>query len=1146
MRKIVLLSVILTAVYRISLAQPTYFPPSPDVMGLARLANTPINYFSGAPAISVPLGQVGVKDLSVSIGLSYNATGHRVQDAASSVGLGWNLSAGGSITRVVRGLPDDLAHGFCAGSATDTEPDMFYFVLPGRSGKFVLDPAGHPYTIPYNPALLIKPAICGGAGIWEITDENGNLFRFGVNSSSDRESTTAVPVAGGTTTSYISSWHLSEMYSPNKTEKITFTYGNWATTSSISYYFRQLTDPCNNKTVQDFSSTITTSQRLLTSIAAWSTPINGTPVNTGTITFSWASGRLDMSGGKYLTTVVTTNSQNAQISKYSFQYSYFQSGTCTTQDCYRLKLDKIFDLAPDPLYVFNYNTTTNLPSRYSQNFDHWGFYNGNTVYGWIPQVLSTDLSFMIGNCSLPNNTGASREPDATKMLANLITSINLRGGGIKEFQFESHSAGNTGTNVTVGGARIHSITDRDGLGNAITKTYSYVSENNAALSSGYSFHKPVYRYANCAMMPGTTVIGIYSHSYVDLYDLSGSYIGYSRVEETMGNGKTVYYFTNYDAYPDYTDQTGRQTDMAWKRGFPSSIKVFDSQNRILGEQTLNYNFNLSAYSTVYATTYYFSDSWSCSCGFLCSTSGYVNYPMSYNIVSRPITLTSKRVTTYDPSNSTKSLVQISEYEYDPYTFLVTKTTQYDNSRPTQKYISTIKYASSLDYLYTDDCQANYQSCTQGCPIDDDGTCTYGCYTEYSSCQGTQYYLPPADPRSAALYYMYKRHQYGTPVEVVAQYQDASATNVIRSSINTFKAEGPNNSLIDLAETWNLNQVIDVNSYTPSRLNVQTGPFRGDFVFDTNFRKTRTFNSYDQTTGNLLQETNFLGVQTNYTWDATNTQVLSSTTNGGVNARTKTSTVIPMVGISSTADANGVTTKYEYDVYNRLHIVKDGSDNILQMTRYNYQNETPGFKIMPSTTQGYVGDTFNFNVTDIAASTGGSPQLSWNFGDGSTAVYTGSSLNHSYSSTGSYSVTLTGVNPEYGSVVRTQSVTVYDPVSVAVCASGIVNLDLCGVNQPYLNSCDGETPSDYSTTFIANVTNGCPNYTYYWEMQYPNSDTWTPLSSTTSSTIFNGGSVVGTYTFRCTVTDNCGRSSQNSSVVTYYQSTQGCPSGGGIR
>ena len=83
-------------------------PPSPEAANLGRWAATPISYYTGAAQISLPLHQVRAGGLQVPLSVTYNTTGQRVEEVAGWTGLGWTLNAGGVVTRVVRGRPDDL------------------------------------------------------------------------------------------------------------------------------------------------------------------------------------------------------------------------------------------------------------------------------------------------------------------------------------------------------------------------------------------------------------------------------------------------------------------------------------------------------------------------------------------------------------------------------------------------------------------------------------------------------------------------------------------------------------------------------------------------------------------------------------------------------------------------------------------------------------------------------------------------------------------------------------------------------------------------------------------------------------------------------------------------------------------------------
>ncbi len=87
-------------------------PPLPNAAALHKFAEVPVNNFSGIPDISVSLYELKGKDLSVPVSLNYHLGNVKVNQPASNVGLGWALNAGGSVSRTVHGLPDELDMGY--------------------------------------------------------------------------------------------------------------------------------------------------------------------------------------------------------------------------------------------------------------------------------------------------------------------------------------------------------------------------------------------------------------------------------------------------------------------------------------------------------------------------------------------------------------------------------------------------------------------------------------------------------------------------------------------------------------------------------------------------------------------------------------------------------------------------------------------------------------------------------------------------------------------------------------------------------------------------------------------------------------------------------------------------------------------------
>ena len=84
--------------------------PSPDAMSSIRNVQSAVDHSKGVANISVPLFTVSEQDIQVPIYVGYQTSGIKVEDIASSVGLGWNLSAGGRVTRIVRKFPDEKGY----------------------------------------------------------------------------------------------------------------------------------------------------------------------------------------------------------------------------------------------------------------------------------------------------------------------------------------------------------------------------------------------------------------------------------------------------------------------------------------------------------------------------------------------------------------------------------------------------------------------------------------------------------------------------------------------------------------------------------------------------------------------------------------------------------------------------------------------------------------------------------------------------------------------------------------------------------------------------------------------------------------------------------------------------------------------------
>src|SRR5699024_4462598 len=81
-------------------------PESPQSKSFNEYGNLSVNASKGLLQISIPLYNLEVDGVSIPIVLEYDASGVRVEDVATSVGLKWNLNVGGLVSRDVVDKPD--------------------------------------------------------------------------------------------------------------------------------------------------------------------------------------------------------------------------------------------------------------------------------------------------------------------------------------------------------------------------------------------------------------------------------------------------------------------------------------------------------------------------------------------------------------------------------------------------------------------------------------------------------------------------------------------------------------------------------------------------------------------------------------------------------------------------------------------------------------------------------------------------------------------------------------------------------------------------------------------------------------------------------------------------------------------------------
>lgn len=410
--------------------------PSPTAASLGKYGDYPVNEYSGLPNISIPIYEIKLRGLTIPINLSYHASGNKVDEIASWVGLGWSLNAGGVVTRSVHGLPDELqGRGFQLNSTRfkgplstldpatynlfenvanqfyDSEPDEFFYNFLDKSGKFVMTTSFTPVLVPYKP-LKIKY----GNG-FKIVDENGIQYFF-----NSEESTLQEPNEGGDLglVTFTSSWYLTKIIAANTRDSVNFTYEgftlNYKTPES-----QTVTMPFVPNSTCNVALPFSTSFSYVTIQAKRLKSIN---FNGGHVEFEALKPRTDQPGDRALTAVKIYNNERL-IKQYDFTSTYRSN---------RLSLESLSEksstseaLAP---YKFTYNALA-LPDKGSFSQDHWGYYNGLINANLIPEMPYGERLL----------SGANRNVDPENIKAGVLEKITYPTGGYTTFDYHCNTYG---------------------------------------------------------------------------------------------------------------------------------------------------------------------------------------------------------------------------------------------------------------------------------------------------------------------------------------------------------------------------------------------------------------------------------------------------------------------------------------------------------------------------------------------------------------------------------------------------------------------------------------------------------------------------------------------------------------------------------
>jgi hypothetical protein len=479
---------------------PKLVPVSPNAASLGVFGAIPVGHYTGVPSISIPIYEIELDGKKFPVNIGYHASGIKVAQEASIVGLGWALNAGGCITKEVRGWDDfqtiPLGYYFdttfpqadannnvdpstanedhwkykmYTDNQSDPEPDLFHFNFASFSGTLFFNK----YTASGNSFSTAKTIIrkesdyldvtfhfstSTNSSSWIIADGDGFNYYFNTHETSEmftrsesnfnstppnRNYFTTRPVQSNTVTA----WYLDSIVSPNN-HKISFSYGKdrlyspMFVSEDVSYQIA-FNDSIIKGGGVPYSPPLDGAYKYYNYFFSKNEQVRLDQIafNNGNLTFGY-SDRLDIESAyadrkvKKLNTIAVANKREI-VKNITFKHSYL-GNTSHPLEC-RLMLDTL-QIGTDgntQNYVFSYNRNE-LPNKQSASSDYWGYYN---LSGFPPKgnnfYFSPSMETNV-NDEIQFFQGRNKTATESYIRNGILTAIQYPTGGKTVFDYEIH------------------------------------------------------------------------------------------------------------------------------------------------------------------------------------------------------------------------------------------------------------------------------------------------------------------------------------------------------------------------------------------------------------------------------------------------------------------------------------------------------------------------------------------------------------------------------------------------------------------------------------------------------------------------------------------------------------------------------------
>jgi hypothetical protein len=436
---------------------PEFLPPSPDVAAIMKGAELSASPHTGTANAGIPIYDIKIKNFVLPISLNYSSNGFKTNENPSRVGCGWSLNAGGVVSRIQRGKPDDYATtptpktiseiqqydaaalSYVAGLegqayTYDAQPDEYRYSVNGMSGKFIIKRDGSVLAIPHNNVKINVVKSMGLVSEIYITDTKGTKYTFGYGGKIEKTLTHNIATNHLNKDELNTAWMLTNITLATG-EYINLTYSsidhraNTGMTTSAQYGYGQ-NIACGGAEASCFTGVEVTEKSHWARYRSYY--VTAIAASTGqSVLFSYED-RPDSSGDNRLYAIGAYYS-GTMVKKMELEYNnaYGSTPANETNSKFFLKKFKIKDptngSAPNQEYTLKY-VYNEFEFETPAGEDHLGFATDGNSSTPQPELTLVEQAF--------GGLVTNRNPNGEVAKIGMLQKIIYPTGGYDEFHYE--------------------------------------------------------------------------------------------------------------------------------------------------------------------------------------------------------------------------------------------------------------------------------------------------------------------------------------------------------------------------------------------------------------------------------------------------------------------------------------------------------------------------------------------------------------------------------------------------------------------------------------------------------------------------------------------------------------------------------------